>query len=444
MSKKIFTDKEIKLLSNNPYVKSVSSKAITYTDAFKQLFISESNQGKLPREIFEECGFDVTVIGVQRVKSSGNRWRASYQENGILGLQDTRSQASGRPLKRELTLEEKYARLEAQNNLLKAENELLKKIRFAERGAEREIRLSPSQKYILIHTIIEKYQLHRMVNYLCKVSGVSRSGYYRYWSSEATQKRSQKEQRDEQLREVILKAFHFKRRKKGARSIKMTLEGQFKVIYNLKRIRRIMKKYDIVCPFRKANPYKRMMKATQEHRVVPNLLNREFKQNIPGKVLLTDITYLFYGSGKKAYLSTIKDSSTNEILAYHVSDRITMDLATDTLLKLKKNRRFKRADGAFIHSDQGSHYTHPDFQKMVKKMKLKQSMSRRGNCWDNAPQESFFGHFKDQASIKPCLTLHELKQEIKDYITYYNHYRYQWNLKKMTPVQYRDHLLQSA
>ncbi|BFH59657.1 hypothetical protein PAJ34TS1_58080 [Paenibacillus azoreducens] len=134
MSKKIFTDKEIKLLSNNPYVKSVSSKAITYTDAFKQLFISESNQGKLPREIFEECGFDVTVIGVQRVKSSGNRWRASYQENGILGLQDTRSQASGRPLKRELTLEEKYARLEAQNNLLKAENELLKKIRFAERG----------------------------------------------------------------------------------------------------------------------------------------------------------------------------------------------------------------------------------------------------------------------------------------------------------------------
>jgi len=134
MSKKIFTDKEIKQLSNNPYVKSVSSKAITYTDAFKQLFISENNKGKLPREIFEECGFDVTVIGIQRVRSSGKRWRASYQENGVLGLQDTRSQGSGRPLTRELTMEEKYAKLEAQNNLLKAENELLKKIRFAERG----------------------------------------------------------------------------------------------------------------------------------------------------------------------------------------------------------------------------------------------------------------------------------------------------------------------
>ncbi|MGO4500096.1 hypothetical protein AB4114_29900 [Paenibacillus sp. 2RAB27] len=123
MSKKIFTDNEIKSLSINPYD----------TDAFKQLFITENGKGKLPREIFEECGFDVTVIGIQRVRSSGKRWRASYQENGVLGLQDTRSQGSGRPLTRELTMEEKYARLEAQNNLLKAENELLKKIRFAER-----------------------------------------------------------------------------------------------------------------------------------------------------------------------------------------------------------------------------------------------------------------------------------------------------------------------
>lgn len=134
MSKKTFTENEIKQLTNNPYVKSVSSKGITYTDAFKKLFITENKKGMLPREIFEECGFDVNVIGRQRVKSSGNRWRASYRENGALGLQDTRSQSSGRPLTRELTLEEKNARLEAQNRLLKAENELLKKIRFAERG----------------------------------------------------------------------------------------------------------------------------------------------------------------------------------------------------------------------------------------------------------------------------------------------------------------------
>ena len=283
-----------------------------------------------------------------------------------------------------------------------------------------------------------------MVSYLCEAAGVSRSGYYNYFSEKSQEQRKQKDEQDEVVKEIILKAFHFKGRKKGARQIKMTLAGQFNVKYNLKRIRRIMNKYDIICPIRKANPYKRMMKATQEHRVVPNLLNRQFKQDVPGKVLLTDITYLYYGKGQKAYLSTIKDSSTNEILAYHVLDRMTMDLATDTLLKLKKNRNFKKAEGALIHSDQGTHYTHPDFQKLVKKLGLRQSMSRRGNCWDNAPQESFFGHFKDESYIKPCTSLDELKREIKQYMIYYNNYRYQWNLNKMTPVQYRDHLIKTA
>ena len=68
-------------------------------------------------------------------------------------------------------------------------------------------------------------------------------------------------------------------------------------------------------------------------------------------------------------------------------------------------------------------------------------MSRRGNCWDNAPQESFFGHMKDEIDFQSCNTLEELIDMIDDYINYYNNYRYQWNLKKMTPKQYRDHLL---
>jgi transposase InsO family protein len=283
-----------------------------------------------------------------------------------------------------------------------------------------------------------------MIGFLCEISGVSRSGYYNYFSPKSQENRNHREKDDLILRENILKAFQFKRRNKGARQIKMTLKGQFHINYNLKRIRRIMKKYSIVCPIRRPNPYKKMLKATQEHTVLPNLLNRDFKQDIPGKVLLTDITYLYYGKGEKAYLSTIKDSSTNEILAYNVSDRLTLDLVTDTLVKLKKNRRVKLAEGAFIHSDQGVHYTSPTFQKHVKRLMLGQSMSRRGNCWDNAPQESFFGHFKDEANIKSCVTLNGLKQEIRSYMNYYNNFRYQWNLKKMSPVEYRNHLLNVA
>ncbi|MBM7841392.1 transposase InsO family protein [Alkalihalobacillus xiaoxiensis] len=246
------------------------------------------------------------------------------------------------------------------------------------------------------------------------------------------------------MNEIILKAFHFKNRKKGARQIKMTLAGHFNVVYNLKRIRRIMKKYHIFCPFRKANPYRRLMKATQEHSVVPNLLKRQFNQGKPGKILLTDITYLNYGRASRAYLSVILDGSSGEALAYQVSDRMTIELATDTLEKLKKNKRFRKQKDTLIHSDQGVHYTHPQFQKKVKQLRILQSMSRKGNCWDNAPIESFFGHLKDETSIKRCLTLEDIQKEIKQYITYYNNHRYQWNRKKMTPVQYSDHLLAVA
>ena len=137
MSKKLFTDKEIKNLSNNSYVKSVSTKAITYTDEFKRIFIAESVNGKLPRQIFEENGFDVDIIGIVRVNRAAYRWRVSYKESGVLGLRDTRRENSGRLTKREFSLEEKNAKLEAQIQLLRAENELLKKLDMLERGLER-------------------------------------------------------------------------------------------------------------------------------------------------------------------------------------------------------------------------------------------------------------------------------------------------------------------
>jgi transposase len=137
MTNKYFSKKEINDLAINPNVISVSEKAITYTEEFKRKFISESEKGKLPRVIFEENGFDTEVIGSHRIKHTAYRWRSTYKENGVLGLVDSRSNLSGRPRKKELTLEEKNARLEAQIQLLKAENELLKKLDMIERGMGR-------------------------------------------------------------------------------------------------------------------------------------------------------------------------------------------------------------------------------------------------------------------------------------------------------------------
>ncbi|HNK91163.1 IS3 family transposase [Romboutsia timonensis] len=442
MSKKLFTEEEIIILKQNKYVKKVTSKGITYTDEFKRIFIDENGNGKLPRIIFEECGFNIDIIGMQRVKSSASRWRTAFKNGGAIKLTDTRKYNTGRPIEKDLSIEEKYKKLEAKMKLLQAENELPKKVRYDRKeSVKEEVSLFSCEKYEIIKSTIKKYKLKNMISYLCKVAGVSRSGYYKYFSSESKDLRKSREDKDILSKENVLKAFNFKGRKKGARQIKMVLKDRFNIIYNLKRIRRIMKKYGIVCPYRKANPYRRMMKASKEHTIVSNFINREFKQDIPYKVLLTDITYLSYKNGKKAYLSTIKDSSTNEILAHYVSDNLRLDIVLNTLEKLKSNVNLKLHSEAILHSDQGVHYTSPKFQKQVQQLGLKQSMSRRGNCWDNAPQESFFGHFKDEVILSKCSTLEEVIKEIDDYMDYYNNYRYQWNLSKMTPVQYRNHLV---
>jgi transposase InsO family protein len=437
MSKKQFTDYEVLKLSKNIYVKNISKKSITYTNEFKIQFIAEYNNGKTPRQIFNDSGFDIDIIGIKRIESASLRWRNSYEENGVLGLDDTRVNNSGRPRMRELTTEEIIAKKDAEIEYLKAELELIKKLELEERRVINN-KLPACKVFDLIKYVICKFNLEKMLSHLCRVAGVSTSGYYRHKSKADI--RFIREEEDLESKEIILKAYKFRGYKKGSRAIKMTLKNEFNTVFSRKKIQRIMRKYNIICPIRKANPYRRMAKATKEHRVVPNKLNREFKQYIPGKVLLTDITYMPYGNNKMAYLSTIKDSSTNEILSYHLSKSLQIDIVTSTIDNLIKLKSFKLDKEAFVHSDQGSHYTSPIFQNLLKKHNLGQSMSRRGNCWDNAPQESFFGHMKDEIDYKNCRDFIELQIIIDDYMDYYNHHRCQWNLKQLTPIQYRNQL----
>lgn len=118
-----------------------------------------------------------------------------------------------------------------------------------------------------------------------------------------------------------------------------------------------------------------------------------------------------------------------------------MDIVYRTLEKLADSLDELLHPEAMIHSDQAVHYTHPEFQRRVKKLGLIQSMSRKGNCWDNAPMESFFGHFKDEVDYSVCQTFKELHLIIEEYIEEYNTNRYQLSLNRMTPAQYGSHRL---
>lgn len=271
---------------------------------------------------------------------------------------------------------------------------------------------------------------------LCNIAQVSRSGYYK-WLGGALEK-----DKDENDYLLINEIFKKGKKKLGWRSIQMRLKSDYEIIMNHKKIKRIMKKYKLFTKIRRRNPYKMIMKKTQEHRTFDNVLARNFKQNTPGRVLCTDITYLYYGKSRKAYLSVIKDVATKEILAWKLSNNLTMKFVLDSVDDLNNINTID--SNTIIHSDQGFHYTNPEFIKMVKTLNLIQSMSRKGNCIDNSPVESFFGHLKDDISYKKVSTFDELNDMIREYMNYYNNQRYQWEIKKMTPAEYRNHLLRKV
>ena len=220
----------------------------------------------------------------------------------------------------------------------------------------------------------------------------------------------------------------------------MKLKDEYGIVMNHKKIERIKNQYGLITKIRRKNPYKVNLKKTKKHRYFTNVLNREFKQSEPMKIFCTDITYLPYGK-QMAYLSAVKDIASREIVGWSLSPNIQMDLVYATLDNLKDRLAEKPI---LLHSDQGFHYTSPHFIHRAKTLNLVQSMSRKGNCIDNAPMESFFGHFKDEVEYKNCQSFEELKDLTASYINYYNNERRQWSLNKMTPVEYKQHLMSTS
>ena len=278
------------------------------------------------------------------------------------------------------------------------------------------------------------------VSMMCEAAGVSRSGYYAWL--QAAPARAAREERDHADFELILAAYKHRGYSKGARGIYMCLIHQTPpVVMNLKKIRRLMKKYGLFCPVRKANPYRRMAKALRTDAVADNLLKREFEEHGPRTILLTDITYIINGKAPRCYMSTIIDACTKELLAWVLSESLEIDFVLETVEIAIANYGIEMNTETMVHSDQGAHYTSVQFRSLLKDKELRQSMSRRANCWDNAPQESFYGHMKDEIDISKCETFKEIHTVISDWTDYYNNERYQWDLAKLAPAEYYKYLI---
>lgn len=248
------------------------------------------------------------------------------------------------------------------------------------------------------------------------------------------------EQKDLNDFQKIKEAYDFRGYAKGYRGICMRLR-RMGIKMNHKKVIRLMRKFGLKCPIRQANPYRRIAKALKTDNIAPNYVNRHFRSYGPRKVLLTDITYIRLNKGF-CYLSVIKDAFTMQILAYRLSNSLEVDFVLETVRQLLCNHGCSLDAEAWIHSDQGCHYTSIAFRQLLKDSGLRQSMSRRANCWDNAPQESFFGHMKDELNpyIGSWKTFEDVKERIDDWMDYYNNDRYQTPLKGMSPNEFYHYL----
>ena len=288
-------------------------------------------------------------------------------------------------------------------------------------------------KYEIIHNAVVRDNNLLSISTMCSIAGVSRSGYYAWIN--AAPKREHQEQQDQKDFALIVEAYKYRGYAKGARSIYMRLL-HVGIVMNIKKIRRLMCKYGLKCPYRGPNPYRQMAKAIRTNSVFPNKVDRKFLESGARKVLLTDITYIYYDTGV-CYLSTILDAFTREILAYQLSEHFDVCFVLKTVTELVERHSCELDDTTIVHSDQGCHYTSKAFIAALKDNHFVQSMSRKGNCWDNAPQESFFGHMKDEIKYEIAMmkAFAQVEAKLDDWIDYYNNDRYQWDLAKLSPKE---------
>lgn len=216
----------------------------------------------------------------------------------------------------------------------------------------------------------------------------------------------------------------------------MLIERESGLIMNRKKIARIKRKFKLETKIRRKNKYRQFLKKNQEHKTFPNLLERRFEQDQPDKVYSIDITQINYGT-KKMYLAAVKDLCTKEIVGKSISKRIDIKLTNSAIDKALKRLTTEVKQGLMVHSDQGFHFTHFSYREKLKNNGVTQSMSRKGNCIDNAPIESFFGHLKDLIDLTNCKKYEDLEKEVTKQINYYNHRRPQLGIQKMPPSEYR-------
>lgn len=272
---------------------------------------------------------------------------------------------------------------------------------------------------------------HHSLAILLDVAGLARSTFY------YQQKVLQAQDRYAALKQRIQAIYEAHRGRYGYRRITAVIRQAGDQI-NHKLVRRLMLQLGLKSLVR---PKKYRSWRGTIGRIAPNLLNRQFEALRPNEKWVTDVTE-FNVNGRKLYLSPVMDLYNGEIIAWKSSTRPTFDLVGGMLRKAFSC--LKRGDQPMLHSDQGWQYQMPAWRRLLNQQAIRQSMSRKGNCLDNAAMESFFGTLKAEFfHLNKFDSVEQLQAGIRQYIHYYNHERIRLKLKGLSPVQYRTQPLQT-
>jgi len=260
---------------------------------------------------------------------------------------------------------------------------------------------------------------------LIKLANLKRSTYY-YWT-----KQFDRPDKYAELKSMISTIYHEHKGRYGYRRITLELRNRGYLI-NHKTVQRLMKVLGLksLVRMKKYRSYKGNV-----GKISPNILNRDFTATKPNEKWVTDVTE-FHLFGEKLYLSPVLDLFNGEIIAYNIQSRPTYELVSKMLDKALTC--LSEGQAPVLHSDQGWHYQMRLYIYELKQHGITQSMSRRGNCLDNAVMENFFGHLKSELLyIQEFQSMEHFKRELEEYIDYYNHRRIKEKLKGLSPVQYR-------
>lgn len=276
--------------------------------------------------------------------------------------------------------------------------------------------------------MIKKLRLGYPIPTLCRTLNVSVSGYYA-WSARKTSRRAHEDAR----LEIEIQAAHKRTRGTcGPERLKKDMQ-EYGVNAGIYRIRKLRRKLGIKC--KQVKKFRATTDSDHKLPVADNLLEQRFEATEPNKAWVSDITYIPTEEGW-LYLAGHKDICTGEVVGYAMSDRITKNLVSQSLFRAMAAKR--PGNGLIHHSDRGSQYCAHDYRKALEQFGMRASMSRRGNCYDNAPMESFWGTLKNElVHHRRYVSRLEAMQDITEYIeVFYNRQRRQKRLGYLSPAAY--------